>query len=125
MIYMKKLLFVLIFFSYAGFCLAQTADIAPGDNLVADGIPKIPASIAEDVNRYTKGRSAGLLSWHPVKQEMLIATRFGNTLQVHQVKSPGAARTQLTFLDDNISIGVSYQPKKGEYFIFSKDSGGN
>ena len=125
MIRMKKLLFVLIFFSYASIYLAQTAEIAPGDNLIAEGIPKIQTSLVEDVSRYTKGRSAGILSWHPTNREMLIATRFGNTLQVHQVKSPGAARTQLTFFDDNIFAGVSYQPKKGEYFIFNKDSGGD
>ena len=92
---MKKLLFVLIFFSYVNIYLARTAEIAPGDNLVAEGIPKIPASLVEDVSRYTKGRSAGLLSWHPLKRKMLVATRFGNTTQVHQINFPGAARTQL------------------------------
>ncbi len=125
MITMKKLSFVLIFFSCVSIYFAQTAEIAPGDNLITEGIPKIPASLVEDVSRYTRGRNAGILGWHPLKREMLIATRFGNTTQVHQVKSPGAARTQITFFDDNVSAGVSFQPKRGEYFIFSKDTGGN
>lgn len=104
---------------------AQTREFVPSDNLVVEGIPKIPASLTEDVSRYTKGRAAEILSWHPVKREMLIVTFFGNTPQVHQVKSPGAARTQLTFYDDKVGSGVSYQPKRGNYFVFSKDTGGD
>lgn len=44
--------------------IAQAAVITPGDNLVVEGIPPIPATLAETVDRYTQFRSAGLLSWH-------------------------------------------------------------
>ena len=54
-----------------------------------------------------------------------MVTFFGNVPQVHQVKFPGGARTQLTFFDDNPARGVSYQPATGDYFIFSKDVGGD
>ena len=36
----------------------QPAVIKPGDNLVTDGMPEIPASLAEEVRRYTEFRSA-------------------------------------------------------------------
>jgi len=36
--------------------------------------------------------------WNPLRREMLISTRFGDTPQLHLVKSPGGARQQLTFL---------------------------
>jgi dipeptidyl aminopeptidase/acylaminoacyl peptidase len=104
---------------------AQDAAIVPGDNLVVEGIPPIPASLAAEVTRYTKSRAAELLSWHPAKREMLIATFFGDTPQIHQLKFPGAARTQLTFFDNRPTTGVSYQPTTGNYFIFRKDVGGN
>ena len=116
---------LILVFLFLTSVMAQDAVITPGDNLVVEGIPKIPASLAEEVSRYTKGRAAELLSWHPVKREMLIATRFGDTPQVHQVKFPGGARTQLTFFDDRPTRGVSYQPTTGNYFIFRKDIGGN
>lgn len=103
---------------------AQTGSIAPGDNLVVEGVPVIPASLSEDVRRYTEFRTAALSSWHPVRREMLISTRFGDTAQVHQVKFPGGARTQLTFYPERVG-GASYRPKTGDYFIFSKDIGGN
>lgn len=56
---------------------------------------------------------------------MLIATFMCNTPEVHLVRFPGGARTQLTFLEDRPTRGVSYQPTRGDYFIFSKDSGGD
>jgi dipeptidyl aminopeptidase/acylaminoacyl peptidase len=103
---------------------AQNKTIAPGDNLVVEGIPPIPASLAEDVRRYTESRPAGFDDWHPTRREMLITTRFGNTPQIHQVKTPGAARTQLTFYNEPIGT-ASYEPREGRYFVFSKDVGGN
>ena len=78
------------------------AVIKPGDNLVADGLPEIPAEIAETVGRYTEFRSASLASWHPTKREMLISTRFGDSPQVHEVRFPLGARRQLTFFPDRV-----------------------
>jgi Dipeptidyl aminopeptidases/acylaminoacyl-peptidases len=103
---------------------AQSNEIVPGDNLVIEGVPKIPAALAEEVSRYTDFRYAGLSSWHPAKREMLIGTRFADTQQIHLVKFPGGARTQLTFFKDSAG-GASYQPTKGDYFVFGKDVGGN
>ena len=70
---------------------AQGGMITPGDNLVVEGIPAIPASLADEVGRYTEFRSAGISSWHPTRREMLISTRFGDNNQVHVVKMPGGA----------------------------------
>ena len=109
---------------FAPAALAQPAVITPADNLVTDGIPKVPADLAETVGRYTEFRSAGLSSWHPTRREMLVSTRFGQSSQVHRVKIPGGARYQLTFFPDSVS-GASYEPSKGEYFVFAKGSGGN
>ena len=81
---------------------AKPAVIKPADNLVTDGIPDIPAEIAETVGRYTEFRSASLAGWHPVKREMLITTRFGDTPQVHEVRIAGGARRQLTFFPDRV-----------------------
>jgi dipeptidyl aminopeptidase/acylaminoacyl peptidase len=98
--------------------------IAPNENLVADGIPPIPASLADEVRRYTESRGAGLAAWHPLRREMLISTRFANTNQLHLVQAPMGARTQLTFFDEPVG-GGSWEPKTGRYFLFTKDVGGN
>src|SRR3954469_10244532 len=96
--------------------------LAPGDNLVIDGIPPIPAELVEQIGRYTEYRTAAVQDWHPTKIEMLITTRFGDVPQVHRVSMPGGARTQLTFFPDHI-VGATYEPTKGDHLIFSKSIG--
>ncbi len=84
---------------------AQEAVIAPPENLIVDGVPQIPASLAETAGRYGSFRSANLADWRPVKREMLIATRFAETPQLHLVKMPEGARQQLTFFADSVGAG--------------------
>jgi dipeptidyl aminopeptidase/acylaminoacyl peptidase len=120
---MKLCLHVLAVLALATIIWAQTDDIVPNENLVAEGIPKIPASLAASVGRYSEFRTAFFASWHPTKRAMLIETRFADTNQVHEVKFPGGARTQLTFFPDRIA-GATYQPVNGDSFVFLKDVGG-
>jgi dipeptidyl aminopeptidase/acylaminoacyl peptidase len=121
---MKLCLRVLAVLALATMAWPQTDDtIVPNENLVAEGIPKIPASLAASVGRYSEFRTAFFASWHPTKRAMLIETRFGDTNQVHEVKLPGGARTQLTFFPDRIA-GAAYQPVNGDSFVFLKDVGG-
>ncbi|MEM8544742.1 MAG: S9 family peptidase [Cyanobacteria bacterium P01_H01_bin.119] len=102
----------------------ETATLSANENLRLDGIPPIPQRIAAATERYTEFRSASLSSWHPLKREMLISTRFANTTQVHQVQFPGGSRKQLTFFDE-AARSATYQPTVGDYFVFNKDIGGN
>ncbi len=102
---------------------AQDSAIVPGDNLIVEGVPKIPASLAETAGRYGSYRSAGLADWHPTKREMLITTRFADTAQLHLVKMPGGERQQLTFFADAVGNG-RFHPNGGDYILFSKDVGG-
>jgi dipeptidyl aminopeptidase/acylaminoacyl peptidase len=102
---------------------SQSDEVVPNENLVAEGIPKIPAALAETVDRYTNFRGASLDSWDPAKREMLISTRFADTSQIHLVKMPGGARTQITFYPDRVA-GAQYPSTTDDHFIFSKDIGG-
>lgn len=98
--------------------------VQPSETLVVEGLPSIPYTLVDEVRRYTESRSASFFSWHPSQRTMLIGTRFGNSSQVHLVKRPGGARTQLTFFDEPVA-NASFHPKQGFSFIFSKDAGGN
>ena len=102
---------------------AQDAVIAPADNLVVDGVPKIPTSLGETAGRYGSYRSAAFADWHPSRREMLIATRFGDTPQLHLVKMPQGERQQLTFYPDSVTT-ARFHPNGGEYILFMKDIGG-
>jgi Tol biopolymer transport system component len=102
---------------------AQVGEIAPNENLVVDGIPKIPAALAESIERYSNFRAANLTSWHPTRRELLISTRFADVPEIHRVTMPGGDRTQLTFYPDAVT-SAQYEPTEGKYFVFSKDVGG-
>jgi dipeptidyl aminopeptidase/acylaminoacyl peptidase len=103
---------------------AQTGTIPVGENLTVEGIPPLPAGLVAEVRAYTEARGAGLAAWHPLRNEMLITTRFGNSNQFHYVKFPGGDRRQLTFFEEPVG-GASFEPKEGRYFLFTKDVGGN
>ncbi|HEX8765959.1 MAG TPA: prolyl oligopeptidase family serine peptidase [Candidatus Acidoferrum sp.] len=102
---------------------AQEAYVAPPESLVIDGVPKIPAALAETAGRYASFRSASLSDWHPTRHEMLITTRFAETPQLHLVAMPGGARQQLTFFTDSVANG-RFHPNGGDYIVFMKDIGG-
>src|SRR5215467_13329105 len=102
---------------------AQEVVVAPPESIVADGLPKVPSALAETAGRYGAYRSAGLADWNPAKREMLIATRFGDTPQLHLVLAPGGARRQLTFFSDAVTT-ARFHPNGGDYLVFMKDTGG-
>jgi len=102
---------------------AQEPAITPPESIIAENVPSVPASLVETAGRYGAYRSAGLADWNPHKGEILIATRFGDTPQLHLVSTPGGARHQLTFYPDAITNG-RFHPNGGDYIVFSKDIGG-
>ena len=103
---------------------AQEKAIAPNENLVANGLPAIPARIAVEAAPYTESRSAFLFDWAPKAHEMLILTRFAETNQAHAVAFAGGERRQVTFFPDRVQ-GASYEPTAGKYLVVERDVGGD
>lgn len=93
------------------------------DNLVVQGVPEPSAALQHEVGRYLEFRTAAFQGWHPQRREMLISTRFADTMQLHLVTGPGGARRQLTFLTEPVNRG-SFQPKDGSFIVFAQDTGG-
>ena len=102
---------------------AQETSFAVPDRVKVDNVPPIPLSIVDGVAPYAQFRQARLLGWHPTARQILISTAFGNVTQIHEVRSPGGARTQLTFYSDGVTGGASYDPA-GRYILFRKDTSG-
>lgn len=122
---MKRVgLFLLSFLTLATLVFGQVERVEKG-NLVIEGIPEIPTRIKERMLQYQNIRSASLQDWHPSGEGMLISTRFGETNQIHWVKTPGGARRQITFFDEPVS-GANMNPRPDQPgFIFRKDVGGS
>jgi dipeptidyl aminopeptidase/acylaminoacyl peptidase len=90
-------------------------------NIVYEGAPATPAALQAAIAPYYNARSAVFEDWLP-DGSMLIATRFGETQQIHRVAAPGAARTQLTFFGEPISSAKAV-PGASAY-LYPRDVGG-
>jgi dipeptidyl aminopeptidase/acylaminoacyl peptidase len=63
-------------------------------------VPVIPDDVAEQLLQYQNVRAAAFRGWAPDGDGILIATRFGNSSQLHRVYEPGGRREQITFFDE-------------------------
>ena len=78
----------------------QEPERARPGNIVVSGVPAIPAGAAHELMRYRNVRSAYLMGW--AEDGLVIATRFGETTQLHRLKSPLGAREQITFFTEPV-----------------------
>jgi len=62
-------------------CGALSQQVPP--NIVTEGVPEVPRELVKKLNPYQNLRGAAFSSWHPSRREILIRTRFADTLQVH------------------------------------------
>ncbi len=85
---------------------------ANSGQLVMEGIPPIPPSLAGTLNRYQNIRFARISGWSEDSNSIYIKTRFGPVSQLHRVDIPGGARVQLTFAKEPVGE-VAIQPKGG------------
>lgn len=120
---MRHLLRVGVLVLAAAQASAQNAPIPVPSTIKLEGVPEIPASIADRFAPYGEFRAAEFLGWHPTRREILIATSFGPRRHIHLVDGPGRARTQLTF-GAPITGGASFEPVRGDYFVFGRDPSG-
>jgi dipeptidyl aminopeptidase/acylaminoacyl peptidase len=114
----------LFFLSLSCAALAQEATVQPPAALVLDGVPPVPAEVAEKLKPYGEFQLHGLMSWHPTRREMLVRRRLEATNQVHLVTEPGKAPTPVTRFPEAVS-GAAFQPTRGDYFVFAQAKGGN
>ena len=98
--------------------------VTPPASLVLEGIPAIPAEIAQNLRPYGEFRPHGLMSWHPTKREMLVRRRLNATTQVHHITVPLTTPQPLTDFPNAIA-SAAYQPTHGEYFVFPMGESGN
>ncbi|MEP7262223.1 MAG: hypothetical protein ABI669_13530, partial [Usitatibacter sp.] len=108
----------------AAFPLAAQEVVTPPGALTLDGVPPVPAEIALKLKPYGEFRPHGLMSWHPLKREMLVRRRLNATSQVHLVSEPLTPPQPVTDLPNAVS-SAGYQPVHGKYFVFPMGEGGN
>jgi dipeptidyl aminopeptidase/acylaminoacyl peptidase len=93
--------------------------------LVMENIPPVPDEIADTLFQYQQARAASFAGWLPAPQGILITTRFGQTRQVHRVRTPRGDRQQLTFFPEPVNNVVPSSDPERPGFLFGKDAGGD
>jgi dipeptidyl aminopeptidase/acylaminoacyl peptidase len=102
------------------------AVVAPNANLVVQGIPPVPQSLADAIGRYNDFRGHAFSDWHPTEREMLVSHRKAgaNTAQIFRVTAPLTEGEQLTDGADPVAR-ATYEPRTGAYIVFERATGGN
>lgn len=105
---------------------ATAAVLTPNANLLVQGIPPIPLSLVERVERYTDFRGHGFADWHPTRAAMLVSHRKAgaNTAQLFLVEQAMQAGRQLTDGADPVSR-AAFEPREGRYIVFERSAGGS
>jgi dipeptidyl aminopeptidase/acylaminoacyl peptidase len=99
-------------------------NIAPNAHLQVTGMPPMPASLMRALEPYTEFRPRAVASWHPTRRELVVATRAGNTTQLHRVEAPGGALAQITDYTEPVRRGFYLAHDPGT-LVFMRDVGGN
>ncbi|MGI8906562.1 MAG: alpha/beta fold hydrolase [Candidatus Sumerlaeaceae bacterium] len=101
-------------------------DLAPvpgNSNLLASQVPALDPELRERVMQYLNSRAANLLDVSPKGDNVLVATRFASTSQLHLVEQPMGARFQLTFNEEPIS-SARFLPGNTNIIFYVRDVGG-
>jgi dipeptidyl aminopeptidase/acylaminoacyl peptidase len=103
---------------------ASTDTFPLNEHLHADGMPPVPMALAERAGKYTGFTPVEMIAWHPLRRALLVAYRRGTTTQLHLIESPMGTLEQLTDFPDPVN-SASFEPKRGDYLVYSRDTGGN
>ena len=103
---------------------AANAAVEERGNLVLDDVPGVDTPLTTRLEDYLNSRGASFVDWLP-DDSLLIATRFGDTEQLHRVAAPMAAREQLTFFREPVTTARAPQSAVAPGFAFLRDQGGN
>jgi len=123
---MKQLLQILIVFVLAAnLALARQGDeITPGDSLILDGIPKIPASLAKRINQYKNAYGYPLAGWGPTRRELWMKVLASTGTWISRVETPGSIPKPLISIPVGGVYDVYFQPQ-GKCLVYNKDVNGN
>jgi dipeptidyl aminopeptidase/acylaminoacyl peptidase len=121
---MKRLLLISVAITLTVSLLVagQSDAIVPGNSLYVDGIPKIPASLAQKVTRYASAYGFRLAGWDQTNREVLLKNHSGSETWILRGTAGGSPK--LLMLIPTGVYDVYYQPQ-AKYLVYNKDADGN
>ncbi len=101
----------------------QNDEIAPGANLEVHGIPKVPASLAQKVRRYTNAYGPPLAGWDPAKREVWLKG-ISNFAWVSRIEAPGKFPQTWLNIQATGVYDLYFQPQ-AKHLIYNRDADGD
>lgn len=92
--------------------------------IATTGVPALPAELVTKLAQYQNVRPTVFQGWSPDGNGILIGTRFGNSVQLHRVYTPGGRREQITFFEEP-AAGRFLPGKESKAVLVSMSAGGN
>ncbi len=92
-------------------------------SLLESGMPEVPPQLRARIEQYQNSRSANALDVAADGSQLLIATRFASTNQLHVVEQPLGMRTQLTFGNEPVN-SARFVPGDPRALLYLQDVGG-
>ena len=92
--------------------------------IAVESVPVVPGELMQRLAQYQNTRAAVFRGWCPHGTGMLIATRFGDTAQLHRVYSAGGRREQVTFFREPCN-GVFLPSAQDGALLLTMSQGGS
>jgi hypothetical protein len=102
----------------------QPEDPPAKKTLTLEGAPPIPDTLRARINQYLNARKARVASISDDGKQILIRIQLHNTNQVHAIRQPMGARTQLTFEEQPIGTPVEFVPGRTDALTYLRDADG-
>lgn len=108
------------------FISTSSVDVRVEGPLRFEDIPPVDPTLAARLERFQHIRSASFQGFVGGRDGagLWVTTRFGEVSQLHEVRSPGAARTQRTFSSEPVA-SVEAHPHHPDRVLLIRDAGGN
>jgi dipeptidyl aminopeptidase/acylaminoacyl peptidase len=114
------LLPILLFLRVAS---AQDDELPPNDNLEIIGIPRVPASLAQQIKRYSGVYGLPLAGWAPNKKELWVKG-ISSSSWVSRIESPGGAQKMWLYLRTAGIYDLYFRPQ-ADYLVYNRDEKGD
>jgi len=103
---------------------AQSQEISPVRTSKPFGVPPIPASLAREVDPYTRIYGLQVAGWDPQKREVWLKV-LSNATWVSHVHSPGSPpELSSIFIRSDGIYDIYFQPQS-KYLAYTKDTDGD
>jgi dipeptidyl aminopeptidase/acylaminoacyl peptidase len=103
--------------------LAAQAQVSLSGSLLRQDLASPDAAVSANLPAYLESRSASFVDWLP-DGSMLVATRFGEQLQVHRVRAALGMREQLSFEPAGVIDAAAQPAHEAAFLMLSQRDGG-